>query len=93
MVIELNLTPIARMVSCAVAGVDPLYMGIGPCAAIPKALKQGGLKLNDIDQIELKRSICYSSFICHSRSWLKPRHCKCKWWSHCSWASAWLYWC
>src|SRR5690606_13594447 len=32
---DLNLSPIARLVSCSVAGVDPLYMGIGPCAAIP----------------------------------------------------------
>jgi acetyl-CoA acyltransferase len=53
---ELNLTPIARMVSCSVAGVDPLYMGIGPCAAVPKALQQAGLKLNDIDQVELNEA-------------------------------------
>ncbi len=53
---QLNLTPIARMVSCSVAGVDPLYMGIGPCAAVPKALAQAGLKLNDIDQIELNEA-------------------------------------
>lgn len=56
MVKELNLTPIARLVSCSVAGVDPLYMGIGPCAAIPKALKQAGLKLGDIDQVELNEA-------------------------------------
>ncbi len=53
---ELNLTPIARMVSCSVAGVDPLYMGIGPCAAVPKALAQAGLQLNDIDQVELNEA-------------------------------------
>lgn len=53
---ELNLTPIARLASCAVAGVDPLYMGIGPCAAIPKALDQAGLKLNDIDLTELNEA-------------------------------------
>ena len=56
MVKELNLTPIARMVSCSVAGVDPLHMGIGPCAAVPKALSQAGLKLGDIDQIELNEA-------------------------------------
>lgn len=56
MVKELNLTPIARMASCSVAGVDPYYMGIGPCAAIPKALNQAGLKLADIDQIELNEA-------------------------------------
>ncbi|MFT5382991.1 MAG: acetyl-CoA acyltransferase [Saprospiraceae bacterium] len=53
---QLNLTPIARMVSCSVAGVDPLYMGIGPCAAVPKALAQAGLKLGDIDQVELNEA-------------------------------------
>jgi acetyl-CoA acyltransferase len=53
---ELNLQPIARLVSCSVAGVDPLYMGIGPCAAIPKALKQANLTLNDIDLIELNEA-------------------------------------
>lgn len=53
---ELNLTPIARMVSCSVAGVDPLYMGIGPCAAVPKALQQAGLKQSDIDLVELNEA-------------------------------------
>ena len=42
---EYNLKPIARLVSCAVGGVDPLYMGIGPCVAIPKALNQAGPKI------------------------------------------------
>jgi acetyl-CoA acyltransferase len=53
---DLQLEPIARMVSCAVAGVDPLYMGIGPIAAIPKALKQANLKLKDIDLVELNEA-------------------------------------
>jgi len=61
MVKELNLTPIARLASCSVAGVDPLYMGIGPCAAIPKALKQAGLKLNDIEQVELNEAFATQS--------------------------------
>ena len=56
MVKKLNLKPIARLVSCAVAGVDPLLMGIGPVEAIPKALKQGGLKLDDIQLIELNEA-------------------------------------
>lgn len=51
-----NLEPIARLIGCAVAGVEPLYMGIGPCAAIPKALQQANLKLNDIDLIELNEA-------------------------------------
>jgi acetyl-CoA acyltransferase len=53
---ELGLKPIARMVSYAVAGVEPSLMGIGPVEAIPKALKQAGLKLDDIDQFELNEA-------------------------------------
>ena len=56
MVKEFNLEPIARMASCAVGGVDPLYMGIGPCVAIPKALQQAGLKIADIEQTELNEA-------------------------------------
>ncbi len=53
---EYNLEPIARMVSCSVAGVEPLYMGIGPKEAIPKALKQAGLTMGDIDLVELNEA-------------------------------------
>jgi acetyl-CoA acyltransferase len=53
---ELNLQPIARLAACAVGGVDPLYMGIGPCVAIPKALKQAGLQLDDIELTELNEA-------------------------------------
>ena len=53
---DLGLEPVARLVSCSVAGVDPLYMGIGPCAAIPKALTHAGLTLQDIQQIELNEA-------------------------------------
>ena len=56
MVKELNLEPIARLVSYAVAGVEPRIMGIGPVAALPKALKLAGLKQNDIEQIELNEA-------------------------------------
>lgn len=56
MVKEYNLEPIARMVSYAAAGVEPRIMGIGPVKAIPKALKQAGLTLNDIQQIELNEA-------------------------------------
>jgi len=56
MVKQLNLEPVARLVSCSVGGVDPLYMGIGPCAAIPKALKVAGLKLADVEQTELNEA-------------------------------------
>lgn len=58
---ELNLQPIARMVTAASVGVDPTIMGIGPVNAIPKALKQAGLKLNDIDLIELNEAFAAQS--------------------------------
>lgn len=61
MVNELNLKPIARMVSYTAAGVEPRIMGIGPVAAIPKALKIAGLNLNDIDQIELNEAFAAQS--------------------------------
>ena len=53
---ELGLKPLARFVTYAVAGVPPEIMGIGPVAAIPKALKQAGLKLADIDVVELNEA-------------------------------------
>jgi len=56
-----NLKPIARLISCCVAGVDPLYMGIGPCAAIPKALHQAGLKQQDVGLIELNEAFAAQS--------------------------------
>lgn len=58
---QLNLKPIARMVSYSVAGVDPRIMGIGPVAAVPKALKIAGLKLQDIDLIELNEAFAAQS--------------------------------
>ena len=56
MVKELNLEPVARLVSYGVGGVEPRIMGIGPVKAIPKALKMAGLTLNDIDLIELNEA-------------------------------------
>ena len=53
---SLGLQPIARLAACAVAGVEPIYMGIGPCAAIPKALKQAGMSLGQIEAIELNEA-------------------------------------
>lgn len=61
MVKELNLKPIARLVSYAVAGVEPRIMGIGPIEAIPKALKLSGLNLNNIDLIELNEAFASQS--------------------------------
>ena len=61
MVKQLNLKPIARLVSYAAAGVDPRIMGIGPVAAVPKALERAGLKLKDIDLIELNEAFAAQS--------------------------------
>ncbi|RQO32590.1 acetyl-CoA C-acyltransferase [Taibaiella sp. KBW10] len=58
---EHNLTPIARMVSFATAGVPPRIMGIGPVMAIPKALKLAGLTQNDIQLIELNEAFASQS--------------------------------
>lgn len=56
-----NLTPIARMVNYAVAGVPPRIMGIGPLVAIPKVLKAAGMKQQDIDLIELNEAFASQS--------------------------------
>ena len=56
MIKKLNIKPIGRMVSYATAGVEPSIMGIGPAEAVPKALKQAGLKQNDIEQVELNEA-------------------------------------
>lgn len=61
MVKELNLEPIARLVSYVPVGVEPKYMGIGPARAVPKALEQAGLKLNDIELIELNEAFASQS--------------------------------
>ena len=61
MVKELNLEPIARMVSYSAVGVEPRIMGIGPVKAIPKALKQAGLQKNDLSLIELNEAFASQS--------------------------------
>ena len=67
-----ELQPIARLVSCSVGGVDPLYMGIGPCVAIPKALKQAGLNLSDIDLVELNEAFATQSLAVIKEAGLNP---------------------
>ena len=61
MVKELNLEPIARLVSYAAVGLEPRIMGVGPIYAIPKALKQAGLSLQDIGLIELNEAFASQS--------------------------------
>jgi acetyl-CoA acyltransferase len=72
MINELGLKPIARLVSSAVAGVHPRIMGIGPVAAIPKALKQAGLNLSDIDLIELNEAFASQSIAVIREAGLDP---------------------
>ena len=61
MIKELGLKPIARLVNCASAGVHPRVMGIGPVEAVPKALKQAGMNLGQIDLIELNEAFASQS--------------------------------
>ena len=61
MVKELNLTPVARLLSYSAVGVPPRIMGIGPMFAIPKALEQAGLKQSDIDLFELNEAFASQS--------------------------------
>ncbi len=61
MVKEYHLEPIARMVSYTAAGVNPRIMGIGPVEAVPKALKQAGLKQSDMDLVELNEAFAAQS--------------------------------
>jgi acetyl-CoA acyltransferase len=58
---QLGVQPIGRLVSCASAGVDPRIMGIGPVAAIPKALKQANMSLGQVDLVELNEAFASQS--------------------------------
>jgi len=69
---ELNLEPIARLITSAVAGVNPLHMGIGPVAAIPKALQQADMKLNEIEQVELNEAFATQSLAVIQEAGLDP---------------------
>ncbi len=59
-----NLKPLARIVSMAVAGVDPAYMGVGPVPATQKALQRAGLKISDLGLIELNEAFAAQSLAC-----------------------------
>jgi acetyl-CoA acyltransferase len=72
MVNELGLKPIAQMLAYATAGVDPRIMGIGPVAAIPLALKQAGLQLSDIQQIELNEAFAAQALAVIQEAGLDP---------------------
>lgn len=72
MVKELNLEPIARLVSYGVAGVDPRVMGISPVIAVPKALERAGLKKNDIELVELNEAFASQSLAVIRETGLDP---------------------
>lgn len=72
MVNELGLKPVARLITAASVGVDPTIMGIGPVAAVPKALKQAGLKQDDIDLIELNEAFASQSLAVINELGLNP---------------------
>jgi len=61
---ELGYKPLARWVTCGVAGVDPKIMGIGPAYAMPKALKRAGLKMSDMDVIEINEAFAAQVLAC-----------------------------
>lgn len=72
MVNRLNLKPLARVVSMAIAGVDPAYMGVGPVPATLKALQRAGLKISDIGLVELNEAFASQSLACINDLALNP---------------------
>ena len=69
---ELGLRPIARVVSTAVAGVDPAIMGIGPVPATRKALDRAGIGVGDLDLVELNEAFASQSLVCIDELGLDP---------------------
>ena len=69
---EFNLTPMARVVSMAVAGVSPDIMGIGPVPASQKALKRAGITVNDLDLVELNEAFAAQAIPCMQELGLDP---------------------
>jgi 3-oxoadipyl-CoA thiolase len=69
---ELGLQPLARVVSTAVAGVDPAVMGVGPVPASRKALARAGIEVGDLDLIELNEAFASQSLVCIDELGLDP---------------------
>ena len=69
---ELGLAPLARVVSTAVAGVDPAVMGIGPVPAARKALARAGITVDDLDLVELNEAFASQSVVCMDELGLDP---------------------
>ena len=72
MIEELGLKPMARLVSYAVVGLEPKYMGVGPIEAIPLAIKKAGLKIEDIDLFELNEAFASQSIAVIRKAGLNP---------------------
>lgn len=70
---ELGMCPIAKFLAFSVAGVDPSYMGIGPIEAIPRVLKLTGLKIDDMDVIELNEAFAAQAVACIKELGLDPK--------------------
>ena len=71
----LGLKPMARFVSCAVSGVDPDYMGIGPIPATRKVLERTGMSIGDIGLIELNEAFASQSLVCQRELGIDPEIC------------------
>jgi len=69
---ELGLSPMARIISSAVAGVDPSVMGIGPVPAVRKALARAGIKASDLDVVELNEAFAAQAIPCIRELGLDP---------------------
>ncbi|MEA2537147.1 MAG: hypothetical protein QOF11_1381 [Chloroflexota bacterium] len=69
---ELGLKPLARIVSTAVAGVDPAIMGVGPVPATRKALDRAGIRVEDLDLVELNEAFASQSLVCIDELGLDP---------------------
>src|SRR5204862_4372635 len=69
---KLRLRPMARVVSTAVAGVDPAVMGIGPIPATRKALERAGIAVGDLDLVELNEAFASQSIVCINELGLDP---------------------
>ncbi len=85
---ELGLKPMARFVSFAAVGVDPEIMGIGPVAAIPKALRLAGLELSDIDLFELNEAFAAQALAVARTVGHSARETECQRWCDCARSSA-----
>jgi len=69
---ELGLKPLARVISTAVAGVDPAVMGVGPVPATRKALERAGISVGDLDLVELNEAFASQSLVCIDELGLDP---------------------